>query len=383
MPHTQGIPTVGGNYSAIPVDIFGIAIDWFGPRNPLLKMLAKLPNGSPEYKLAVGSFRSRSTTLGGAVGDTSTTTITLASASIAQQFMKGDVLRLASGEYVEVSADPTSGSANLTVIRGVAGSTAATQSNGSTVRVVTNARTGSTDNPTAYSASRSLSAQYAQTILHPYAVGGAVQSSTGFPVAPGAPTPLDQYRMEAVQNWMDDAEMAAIFGKGESASSSSSGSAKMAGLKNILTTNNATTPTNYSVYKATDFQRDLLDTPRASGGAPNVIFVASNWMSAFTLWAQPLSYIAELDSRYGRNVRIWSAPFLGDVDIVEHSLLPSFTAFSLRKEEVTWQVKRPMKDEPFGKSGDNTKGQIVGELSIAVENEAHHAWLEGVTAFSV
>jgi len=378
----QGAVTPSQVSTVIPVDIYGIAIDWFAPRSPLQKLLRKVLNSSPSYTMAVGAYRSRTTTLGASVADTSTTTVQVASAAIAQQFMKGDILRLNSGELVEVSADPTSGSANLTVIRGVAGTSTSTQSSGTTVRLVGNARTGATDNPTAYSVARGTLTQYAQTILHPYQVGGGVQSTGNFPTAPGATSPLDQYRMEAMQNCSDDIEMSACYGVAESTASSSSGSAKMGGLRSILSTNRVTSPTNASAYKATDFQRDLLDTPRSSGGQPDMIFVGSNWMSAFTLWSQPLSFIAQDDNAFGRNIKIYRAPFLGDVQIVEHSLLPSFTAFSLNQNEVTWQVKRSMQDEVYGKNGDNTKGHILAEQSIAVENEAHHAWLEGVTAFS-
>lgn len=378
----QGAVTPSQVSTVIPVDIYGIAIDWFAPRSPLQKLLRMVPNSSPSYTMAVGAYRSRTTTLGASVADTSTTTVQVASAGIAQQFMKGDILRLNSGELVEVNADPTSGSANLTVIRGVAGTSTSIQSSGTTVRLVGNARTGATDNPTAYSVGRGTLTQYAQTILHPYQVGGGVQSTGNFPTAPGASSPLDMYRMEAMQNCSDDIEMSACYGVAESTASATSTSAKMGGLRSILATNRVTSPTNASAYKATDFQRDLLDTPRSSGGQPDMIFVGSNWMSAFTLWSQPLSFIAQDDNAFGRNIKIYRAPFLGDVQIVEHSLLPSYVAFSLNQNEVTWQVKRAMQDQPYGVSGDNTKGHILAELSIAVENESHHAWLEGVTAFS-
>jgi len=375
----QGIVTPSQVSSVTPVEIFGIAIDWFAPRTPMLKMFDKIPDGSPTYQMAVGKYRPRTTTLGASVADTSTTSITLADAST---FMKGDVLALPSGEYVEITADPNTGTNVITVTRAVAGTTAATQSNGGTVRLVSNTRDGATDNPTAYSSARSSLTQYAQTILHPYAVGGGVQSNTLYPLAPGMKTPLEQYKMEAIQNCMDDAEMAAVYGIAESTSNATNKTAKMGGFKSVLTTNNVTSASDRAAYKATSFQRDLLTAPRKYGGQPDTVFVSSNWMDAFAIWSQPLQLINQIDTTFGRNIKVYAAPFLGDIQIVESSLLPDFTAYSVTSSEIAWRVKRPMIDEPYGKTGDNTKGHILVELSIEIQNQAHHAWLEGVTAFA-
>lgn len=361
--------------SIIPNEVFGIAVNWFAPRIPLLSRLPKIPDGSPVFQMVAHSYRPRATTLGAAalVGDT---TLTLADGSFV---MQGDVLALATGEYVEVTADPA---ANVvTVRRAASGTTAAAQTSGSAVTLVGNSRTGAEDFPKAISSGLSTSTQVQQVYQHPYSVGGGVNSNTQYPLAPGAATPLAGYKMDAMQNCCDDVEYTAYFGKLE-LPSVGAGRAKAAGLRNILTTNVTTTPGSASAYKASDFQRDLLTKPRTTGGQPNVVVVASNWMDAFATWSIPLQRIEQGETTFGRPIRSYSCAFLGDVEIWEASLLPSFTAFSLTTSEVRWRVKRPLLDQPYAVTGDLQKGHMLAEMAIEVDNEFHHAWLQGVTAFS-
>lgn len=362
----------------VPLQIFGIAVNWFANRTPLLSRLAKVPDGAPAFQMVGHSYRQRTTTLGAAVADTTGTTITLADAS---SFLAGDVLRLASGEYVEITVDPNVGANTIAVRRGIGTSTAATQTNGSTVTLVTNTRTGAEDNQTAISSKLVGLTQYMQTIQHPYSVGGGVQTNSLFPLVPGASTPFEQYKMDAMQHCADDAEYAFYSGMAES-NAVAGNRPKMAGLQNILVTNNTVAPSDAAAYKATSFQRDLLTKPRKKGGAPSVIVVASNWMDAFSTWGHPLQKLDAGETSFGTPIETYEAPFLGGVRIWEASLLPDFTAFALTPAEVRVRVKRAMADYALAKTGDVEKGMILQELAIEVDNEAHHSYLSGVTAFS-
>lgn len=374
---TQGAVTPSQVQALTPNHIFGIATNWFANRTPLFSRLAKVPDGNPVFQMVGHSYRTRTSTLGAAalVGDA---TLTLADAS---SFMAGDVLRLLTGEYVEITTDPTPGSNVVAIRRGVGGSTASAQTNGGSFRLVTNSRTGAEDNMKGISASGSAITQYMQTIIEPYSVGGGVQSNTAFPLVPGSNTPFNQFEMDAMQNAADDAEMAACYGISES-NAATGGRAKMGGFKNILLSNVVTGPADAAAYKSTSFQRDLLTAPRMKGGKPQTVVVASNWMDAFTLWSTPLQKLEAGTTEFGVPVEVYYAPFLGGVEIWESSLLPPFTAFSMTKEEVRWRVKRAMIRQPLAKTGDIEKGMVLQELAIEIDNEQHHGWLEGVTAFS-
>ena len=58
------------------------------------------------------------------------------------------------------------------------------------------------------------------------------------------------------------------------------------------------------------------------------------------------------------------------------------TAICLCDPEVRIRLKRPMIDKPRGSRGDAFEGDIIMEGAIELDNEAHHAWVTGVTAFA-
>lgn len=364
--------------------LLGIAINWYPNRNPLFSRLAKVGDGAAQFDMVGHQYRPRTSNVTAAF-TTSDTTLTVADASI---FLQGDVFTVTvSGttEYLEVTADPNVSAGTITVRRGVGGSTAVANASvgaGQPLVMVGNSRTGGEDRPSAYQAKPTVVTQYMQTVEHPYAIGGSVQTNSTYALDGSGRTPLDQFRMDAMQNCTDDLEMSAIYGIGESSASAPSGRAKMSGLKNRFVSNRTTSPSDAAAYTAESFQRDLLQAPRLKGGAPDVVFCSAWWMAAFTKWGQPLTRYQAGRTKFGIDIYAYTAPFLGDVTIVEHSLLQPGEAFSLTSEEVRWRVKRAMVDEPFGKTGDNTKGHIIAEMAIEADNEQHHAWLSGVTAFS-
>lgn len=372
---TQGIVNPATFAGSVEIPIFDVALDWFAPRNSFFKWVPKTQFGADIFKLTNTAFRPSGTTLAAAITSTSATTITLTDATALRN---GDVIMVGS-EYMQVSSVNTSTNV-ATVIRGVSGTTAATASNGATVTFYGVSSPGNEDNPTAITMTDTVVTSYTQRFLHPYSVGDGLIENTQFMGLAGQNAPLDRFRMQAMAFVMDDVERTLYFGKKEQATTTLFN--KTDGLKSIITTNKVTSPTNASAYKAVDFQRDFFTAPRITGGAPNTIFLASNWMTAFTTWGVSLQLIEEGDSVFGRNIRTWRCAFLGDSQIVECNLLPSFSGFSLTSEEVELLVKKPVTDVTYGKSGDNTKGHIVCEVGLRLDNESHHAWVEGVTAFA-
>lgn len=386
---SQGPVSPYNVYSSIPQTFFGIMINWFAPRCPLLARLPKIPEGNNIFNMVGHAYRPRTVGIGstGFVNNTDvTTTITIADAS---SLMGGDVFYTTGGEYVEVVSDPTAGSNSVTFQRGVASSSKATAAGSSLLTLVGNTRTGAEDTPQAIASALTNVTQYMQTIQHPYTIGGSTQTNTMFPVQPGAATPLDQYRMDATQNWMDDAEQSAYWGKSEAVSSATTHRQKMAGVFNLITTNSivsgdsqfGTSAGTYATasFTAAAFQNFLVTRPRKKGGQPDVVVVSSNWFNAFAIWGIPLNRIMEGNTVFGRPINTYASPFLGDIELWESSLMPDFTAFSLTQMEARWRVKRPLVDEPLAKTGDVMKGQMIGELAIELDNEAHHACIQPST----
>jgi hypothetical protein len=382
MPLYEGGPLTqftAFNAGIIPNDVFGVAINWFVNRTPLVSRLPKLPTGSPQFLVTNDNYRPRSNPLnnGGAVA-AGATSIVVADGSI---FDIGDVIQIEQ-EYLLVTGTPDSGTAapnTLTVTRGYAGTTAANHNDLLPVYLVSNSRTGSEVNLTSVSRIPQAVTQYCQTVQHAYQVGGALQTDTNY--ITGFATPLDRDRMLAMQHVMDDFESACYYGKGVPLSSATS-RPLMKGVQTLIQTNNTTSPTNAAAYKPSDLVRDTLQACFNGGGNPTVLIVSTDFLSGFAVWGHAAMRLPAGSNVFGTPIDLFEAPFLSGISIIPAPLLRPGTAICLSDPEVRIRLKRPMMDKPRGSRGDAFEGDIIMEGAIELDNEAHHAWVTGVTAFA-
>jgi hypothetical protein len=374
--YLQGIQNVLDNQAQIRNDVHVVAINWFVNRCPLVTRLPRVPVGSTTFTMVNRSFRSRFATLAAPVtiGDTQ---ITLADAS---PFMNGDVLELPSGERVEITADPNIATNVITVRRGAEGTAPAAQSSGGTVMLIANSRTGAEINQVGIAAKPTGVAQFCQTWQHPVQVGGSLQATTGYQASAGLHTPFEQSKMDALQNLLDDMEVSSYYGLGEDPSVASR--PKQKGLRALLAANRTTSPVNAGAYKPTDLIRDTLEKCRAGGGEPDVLIVSSNFMTGLATWGHAAQRIDAGVNIFGTPIDVFEAPFLGGVSIIEAPLLKPFTAICLTSSEVRLRMKRNEFWNPRGSRGDAIEGDWVAEGAIEIDNATHHAWVEGITAFS-
>ncbi|MGO9598113.1 MAG: DUF5309 family protein [Isosphaeraceae bacterium] len=382
MPLYEGGPLTqftAFNAGVIPNDVFGVAINWFVNRTPLVSRLAKLPTGAPQFLVTNDNYRPRSNPLNnGAQVTTTATTIGMTDASI---FDIGDVLQLEQ-EYLLVTGTPDSGTSaanTLTVTRGYAGTAAAAHNDQLPVFLVSNSRTGAELNVTSVSRIPQAVTQYCQTVQHAYQVGGALQSDHNY--ITGFATPLDRDRMLAIQHVMDDFESACYYGKGVPISATGS-RPLMKGISSLLQTNVVTTPTNGAAYKPSDLVRDTMQACFNGGGNPTVLVVSTDFLSGFAVWGHAAMRLNAGSNVFGTPIDLFEAPFLSGISIIPAPLLRPGTAICLSDPEVRIRLKRPMIDKPRGSRGDAFEGDIIMEGAIEVDNEAHHAWVTGVTAFA-
>jgi hypothetical protein len=277
--YLQGIQTAFSNQAEVRNDIYAVTSNWFINRCPLVTRTPRVPVGSTTFSIVKRGFRTRTASVGAPIG-LSDTAIALADAS---PFMNGDVLELASGERVEITADPNLATNAVTVRRGIEGTTASVGSIGDTVRLISNSRTGAEINQNGVAQQPVGVAQFCQTWQHPVQIGGSLQASSSY-AAPGAYTPFDQNKMIALQNLMDDMEVSSYYGRGEDPSVVSR--PKQKGLRTLIQANNVTAPTNAGAYKASDLIRDTLQACRANGGNPDVLLLSANFMSGLATWGQ-------------------------------------------------------------------------------------------------
>jgi hypothetical protein len=376
MPLYEGGPLTpfsAFNAGMIPNDVFGVAINWFVNRTPLVSRLPKLPTGSPQFLVTNDNYRPRSNPLNNGTAVTAAaTTVTVTDGSI---FDTGDVIQVES-EYILVTG--ISGNA-LTITRGYAGTTAAAHNDALPVYLVSNSRTGAELNITSVSRIPQAVTQYCQTVQHAYQVGGSLQSDVNY--ASGFATPLDRDRMLAIQHVMDDFESACYYGKGVPLSASTS-RPLMKGIFSLLATNNVTSPTNAAAYKPSDLVRDTLQACFNGGGNPTVLLVSTDFLSGMAVWGHAAMRLNAGSNVFGTPIDLFEAPFLSGISIIPAPLLRSGTAICLSDSEVRIRLKRAMIDKPRGSRGDAFEGDIIMEGAVEVDNEAHHACVSGVTAFA-
>jgi hypothetical protein len=375
MPLYEGGPLTqftAFNAGVIPNDVFGVAINWFVNRTPLVSRLPKLPTGSPQFLVTNDNYRPRSQPLTASYS-TGATTLTVGDSS---EYDIGDVVQVDS-EYFLVTAiaSPTT----ITVTYGYAGTTNASHNNGVPAYLVSNSRTGAEVNVTSVSRIPQAVTQYCQTVQHAYQVGGALQADTNY--ITGFATPLDRDRMLAMQHVMDDFESACYYGKGVPLSSGTS-RPLMKGIQSLIVTNNVTTPTNAAAYKPSDLVRDTLQACFNGGGNPTVLLVSTDFLSGFAVWGHAAMRLHAGTNVFGTPIDLFEAPFLSGISIIPAPLLRPGTAICLSDPEVRIRLKRPMIDKPRGSRGDAFEGDIIMEGAIELDNEAHHASVSGVTAFA-
>jgi hypothetical protein len=358
--------------------------NWFANRNPLVTRLPYVPVERVDFLMYTHKYRARSTTLGAPVTSSGQTAITTLDATF---LMNHDVLQFvdsATGntEYAQISGDPTSAT-TFNVVRGSAGTTALPGvANGSIVNLIGNSRNGSEVNQTGLTTVGVSRTQYCQTFQMPVQIGGSAQSARAQVMPGGIQTPFDFNMTVQLQNLVDDIENTCYYGLAQGPSADNTVTAKMNGLRAILQTNNATSPTNASAYGSTDLIRDTLQAARQNGGEPDLLIVSTNFMSGFATWGQAIQRVPAGETVFGTPINVLEAPFLHGVTIVEAPLLRPYTAIALTSSEVYIRNKRNPYWNLRGNRGDMVEGDWIAEMAIEVVNESHHAWVEGITAFS-
>lgn len=374
--YLQGIQGTLDNLAQVRNDIHVVAINWFVNRCPVVTRVPRLPAGSTAFTMVNRSPRGRQARLVASILAVDTT-MTLLDASA---LMNGDVLELPSGERVELVSAPNVTTNVVTVRRGAEGTTPAAAAANDLLILIGNSRSGGEVDQTAVAARPVGVLQFCQTWQHPVQIAGSLQAATGYQLTPGLHTPLDQSRMEALQNLMDDMEYSSYYGLGEAPEVA--GRPKQRGLKSLLTTNRTLSPASASAYKPSDLIRDTLEKCRMHGGDPDVLVVSSNFMTGLAIWGHAAQRIDAGSNIFGTPIDVFEAPFLGGVSIIEAPLLRPNTAIALTSSEVRLRMKRNEFWNPRGSRGDAVEGDWVAEGAIEVENEAHHAWVEGISSFS-
>lgn len=371
--YEQGIsmPYPSVNAGVIQPDVFGVAINWFVNRTPLISRLPKAPGGSDSFLVTNDNYRPRTLALSAGYTTGSSTTLTFADAT---SIDVGDILTVGSEAFIVTAAHATT----PTVTGAYAGTTGANHSSGDTVTVITNARTGGEVDLNAVTKTLATVEQYHQTVQHAYQVSGSLQADTNFVSGEGMPLPLAQ--MKAMRMCMDDFEVACYNGYGVKRTASNRPSMK--GLSSLISTNKVTSPTNASAYKPSDLVRDTFEACLEGGGKPTFFLCSTDFTTGFAIWGHHLMRLNVGENVFGTPIDSFESSFLPGAVVVPAPLLPKGTVIALCDPEVRIRLKRSLFDKPRGSRGDAFEGDFIMEGAIELENEAHHAYVTGITGFA-
>lgn len=379
MPHEfiQGIVGFADASDRIPKSYQGVSNEWYINRDPLFARLPKAPVGSPRFQMVGHKFRTRLNVVDGVVVAGANSLVL----QDATNLMVGDVLQnMTTGEAIEVIGAPTQGT-TITIRRGIGGTSSSAIADGEILSLIGNSRTGAEVNQVAVSSRATAAEQYVQTFQHVVSIGGLVQASSSYVMDPSQVTPFDQNRMDALQNLMDDIEYSSFYGVGEDPVVAPTGRGKQFGIRSFLTSNKVVSPTAKNSYKPSDFVSDTIQRCFANGGNPDLILCSTDWITGLQRWSLPLQRLDAGESKFGQRITAFSCPFLGDLTLVPCPMLRPRTAVVLSSSEVRFRVLRPISWEPYGRTGDAEQGHWIASVAIELENENHHAWVEGIVTF--
>lgn len=350
---------------------------------PVLLRLPRIPAVAENFTQITYVPRPRAYTLGAAIADTVATSVTLSDASY---ILIGDVLKLNSGEEVEVTGQ-TTGSNVVTVVRGVNGSTKASQSNGTPVTLVGNSRLGNEIDQDAYRQTRSTVTRYLQRYQVPVQIGGGVMDLKNLELPYG--DPLSQEREDKLFDMLTDIEYTLCYGTGTTTAHVAAGERRrQAGLKTQIATNKVTAPSDAAAYTFDSFFRDVIQGPLNNNGSPDLVLVSPGWASAFNKWGWAKAAVSSPTNLTelgvpiegmvvplaGRNITFVMCPKLGSST--------NHTAVGLTSANVRLRELHEETYHPRGRRGDAVEGDWIADLGLEVQNEHQCSWTEGVTGFA-
>lgn len=358
---------------AIPNDYLAASMLYYVNRAPLVTRLPDRAVKGTVVKAVDDAYRPNYQALGADVNTTATTfTVT-----DAYSYGVGDVCEIDS-EQVLVTA--VASSTTLTVSRAANGTTAANHTTNTSLYMVGNTRTGAEVDVDSNNRPFDVTSSNCQTVQKAYQVGGSTEASADMAVPMGFSSLLGWERAKAMQECLFDFERSIVYGR-VNALAAGTTRPMMRGLKQRITTNAVTSPTNASSYKPSDFVRDAISLGVTGGGMVDVVICSEEYRTGFAIWGLNLSQLRQGDTVLGVDLQAFRIPGV-EAAIVFSPLLRPYTAIGLTSSEVYMAWKRMPFDKPRGSRGDAEEGDIIGEGTVVLNNEAHHTFVTGVTAFA-
>jgi hypothetical protein len=373
--------------NALTEDLTEVIMNWrYVNRNPIFARLGFRPVGQQEFHIIGRHWRPQQITLTAAAAPADTV-FTCADVSFV---LNGDTFEMlyAGGvtEQVEVVADPNLAANQITVKRADAGTAAGTIPINSSLNLIANSRTGGEKDQRGISPRVWKNVNWVQNLQHPVEVSGLLQDTANYRtrvIQEAAATPLDAFRMEALDNMVDDFERCIVYQRGISPVDTDTKRAKTKGIRQQLQDADSfiSQPVNYAAYTPFDFLRDVFQGPAGVGGAPDLYFVSLDWPAGLARWKMPLIRIDMGVTNMDVNIEAFTTPATTGLFVVAPRLRPG-TLIALRQEDVTLRAMRLPTWYLRGKRGDTWEGDMIARIGVQVNYPEQARFIEGISGWA-
>lgn len=400
----RGIFTPADIIAEQPKDLSAFVQSAYVNEYMLAMRLSRVPAPTESFDIYTHGPRPRVLALGANIAADDTATITLDNVSA---LLVGDVLEIGA-ERVAVSGNPTvtnatTGAGTVPVTRGVEGTTpanstssAATHSDGDTVRLIGNSRTGAEVDQQGYRVKRKLRSQYVQTYQFPVQVGGraAASADLGGVVLPsgpaGARTPgggpmLAREEEDKLTDLLLDVEETSFYGIGQDGTTAPDGRWRQTGLKQFAqdVSNYVGSPTNAAAYKPTDLSRDIIQGITNKKGRIDTLICSTDFDIAFATWHNAAQALPAGETEYGQQILVYRSALFPRLGIWFSQALRPGSVIGIDSQRIRMRVKRPESYAIRGRRGDAYEGDWLFDGAIDMEDpDQGLIMVENITGFA-
>lgn len=378
----QGVEFPWEQSDAILVDLSPVAFPYFVNMTPLVARLQQRRAGQVQYTQMGHAARPNVFQLMASV-NTTATTFTVNDATI---FQNGDIVEMPTGEHCEVNADADVTNNQISVLRGVEGTTGTAitvvAASEPTCYLIANSRTGGEEFQRGIFPKTWTQNNWVQTSQHPVEVSGLLMDTDNWFNAMGAADPLDFGRMAQLKNMMEGYERAFIYGIGAAPTASSTKRAKTKGIiKRLNEVGNVTTPSSgdRAAYTPDMLMRDLFSR---INGYQNLLMLSPDWRQAMATWKIGVSLMDMGATEYNMAIDTFVIPTFGRLAVIFNPQLRKGTALALREQDLWVRWMRLPSWFLRGRNGDAQKGDIIARMGIQVNNPELQTAVIGVTGFA-
>lgn len=290
------------------------------PLNALLAMMGSEATDDPKFNNFRDELPTRVFTVNGAVADTTTGSITLATVSDAGWVVTGTLLvNAATGELMRATGDGNASTGVIAVTRNV-GSTTSQIADQATLFIAGSAFEEGSSSGSVVTFDQTIDYNYTQIFKTPLKITGTLQNThlrTG--------DKEDELRVKALKLHMADIERAMIFSRRAEVNGSSEKIRYTGGLATTLTqTIDVDTFTDAGVMDEDTFDRKLIETVFAYGSKSKVAYVGTSIAGHLLSFGKNRWAPQSVDGAYGIKFTRYSTP-AGDLMVYLH---PQFRQLS-------------------------------------------------------